>query len=85
VETWVIRDAWFWYRDPANDTAELLIGEHDGELAAVCGYMRVAPARWYLPGLLVDHAYRAAKLGKQMLTLTLDRLSATSPEEMATP
>lgn len=84
METWVIRDAWFWYRDPGNDAAELLIGEHDGELAAVSGYTRVAPLNWYLPGLLVDHAYRAAKLGKEMLTLTLDRLSATSPKETAT-
>jgi hypothetical protein len=79
----VIRNAWYWYRDPANETAELLIGEQDGELVAVSGYMRVAPFTWYLPGLLVEHIYRSTKLGGKMLTLTLERLSATSPKEVA--
>lgn len=84
METWVIRDAWFWYRDPANNTAKLLIGEREGEPAAVCGCMRADPLSWYLPGLLVEHIYRSARLGRQMLTLTLEHLSVTSPKEMVT-
>ncbi|MHB1090390.1 MAG: GNAT family N-acetyltransferase [Ilumatobacteraceae bacterium] len=80
----MIRDAWFWYRDPANSTAELLIGEQEGELVAVSGYMRTDPLNWYLPGLLVEHIYRSTKLGRRMLTLTLEHLSATSPKEMVT-
>lgn len=83
IETWAIKNAWYWYRDPENDNAELMIGELDGRLVAVAGYMRVAPLTWYLPGLLVEQFHRSKKLGKHMLTMTLAHLAATSPKEAA--
>ena len=74
VETWAIRDAFFWVRDPETHAA-LFIGEHDGDLVAVCGYSFAQNGHWYIPALLVEYSSRdVGGFGFAILQHTLDDL-----------
>jgi RimJ/RimL family protein N-acetyltransferase len=74
VETWVKRDAFYWARDP-DTRATLFIGEHSGDLIAVCGYSFERQGMWYIPGLLVEYSSRGiGGFGFAMLNYTVGDL-----------
>lgn len=86
VEAWALRDSWFWFRDPDND-ARLLVGEHaeTGELIAVGGHMRAAPSVRYIPGILVEHAFRARQgYGEAMLRSVITDARSSMPSVAVT-
>lgn len=84
VETWVLRDAWHWYRDPSNRAATLLVGEDsDGDLLSVCGYTQIARGTWYLPGLFVPIDARGNGAGSSTFRALLRLLSDTCPGDTA--
>lgn len=84
VETWAIRDAWYWLRDTSNREAALLLAEDDeGDVIAVIGYSRAAPSAWYLPGLFVPFEHRGRNIGGAAFRTCIDLLRQAHGGETA--